>query len=374
MTTPHTGRARLASVDVLRGLTMAAMIVVNNPGTWSHMYPALRHAAWGEPLRLADLIFPTFIFLVGVSVPLAFARRLAAGAPHAGLLTRALRRAGILLLIGVGLNLFPDFDLATLRLPGVLQRIGVVYAACAAAYLAWGPRGWLTAAAGLLAGYTALLGWVPVPGVGFALITPEMSWPIWLDEQLLGAHTWRGPGDPEGLLSTLPAIASGLIGLLAGHRLVKHGARLTAAAALALLAAGLLWSARLPAAKELWTGSYTLIAAGWSLLALALCRRVVDGFGWRRGLSPLTILGRHALTAFVAAHLFSDLAIRVVRWGDGEGATSLHHFLKRTLFDSWLPPEAASLAQSLAMLALIVAGLALLRPSVGRPSPPFAKD
>ncbi len=366
MMTADTRRDRIASVDVLRGLTMAAMIVVNNPGTWTHMYPALRHAAWGEPLRLADLIFPTFIFLVGVSVPLAFARRLAASVSRAGLLSRALRRAGILLLIGLGLNLFPDFDLAGLRLPGVLQRIAVVYAACAAAYLAWGPRGWLAASVVLLAGYTALLGWVPVPGVGHALVSPGMSLPVWLDERLLGAHTWRGPGDPEGLLSTLPAIASGLMGLLAGHGLAARGPRRPAAAGLVLLAAGLLWSQRLPAAKELWTGAYALIAAGWSLLALALCLRVVDGFGWRRGLAPLTILGRHALTAFVAAHLLSDLAIRVVRWGEGDGATSLHHLLKRTFFDGWLPPEAASLAQSLAMLALIVAGLALRSRLTGR--------
>ncbi len=364
-TRAHAGR--LASVDILRGLTMAAMIVVNNPGSWSYMYPTLRHAAWGESLRLADLIFPTFIFLVGVSVPLALSRRLAAGVPRTDLLRRVLRRGLVLLLIGVGLNLFPDFDLATVRLPGVLQRIAIVYAACAAAYLFWGPRGRLVAAITMLAGYTALLGWWPVPGVGRPLISPEMNLPVWLDERLLGAHTWRGPGDPEGLLSTLPAIASGLIGMLVGGwlsagRPPAHAARRLAALGLAFVAMGHLWSLCLPAVKELWTGSYVLITAGWALLALASCLRLVDGLGWRHGLAPLTILGRHALTAFVAAHLLSDLAIRVVRWPVGcSGMTSLHHFIRRNLFDGWLPPEAASLAQSLGLLALIVAALAVVR-------------
>ncbi|MBU0742937.1 DUF1624 domain-containing protein, partial [bacterium] len=206
----HEQTGRLASVDVLRGATMAAMIVVNNPGSWRAMYQALRHAAWGAPPAPADLIFPTFIFLVGVSVPLALGRRLTAGSPRPDLLRHALRRGLVLLLIGVGLNLFPDFDLATVRLPGVLQRIAVVYVACVLAFMAWGPRGRLVAAIALLAGYTALLGWAPVPGVGRPLVSPEMSWPVWLDERLLGAHAWRGPGDPEGVLSTLPAIASGL--------------------------------------------------------------------------------------------------------------------------------------------------------------------
>jgi len=365
---------RLDSVDILRGATMAAMIVVNNPGSWSAMYPALRHAAWGAPLRPADLIFPTFIFLVGVSIPLAFGRRLAAGVPRGDLLGRALRRSLVLLLIGVGLNLFPDFDPATLRLPGVLQRIALVYGACAAMFLTLGSRGRLAAAVALLAAYSALLGWAPVPGVGHPLVSPGMSWPVWLDERLLGAHTWRGPGDPEGLLSTLPAIASGLIGVMAGEALrAGRPPALTAwrlaGAGLALLAAGQFWSLRLPAAKALWTGSYALLTAGWALLILALCLRLVDGAGRRRGLAPLRILGRRALTAFVAAHLLSDLAIRVVRWSGDGGTTSLHHFIKDRLFDPWLPPEAASLAQSLGLLALITAALALTRRRAGAKLP-----
>jgi len=358
---------RLASVDVLRGLTMAAMIIVNNPGSWSAMYPPLRHADWGEPLALADLIFPMFIFLVGVSVPLALTRRLAAGVSRADLLRHALRRAFVLFLIGIGLNLFPDFDLATVRIPGVLQRIAVVYAVCVLAFMTLGPKGRLTAIITLLLGYTALLHWVPVPGVGQPQITPEMSLPVWLDDTLLGAHSWRGPGDPEGLLSTLPALANGLLGVLSGAWLVAgqsyaHTARRLAGLGLFLLAAGLLWSQRLPAVKELWTAPYALVTTGWSLLALAVCLKLVDGWGWRRGLAPLALLGRKALTAFVVAHLLSDIAIRVIRWSDGAGGTtSLHHFIRDNLLDNWLPPEAASLLQSVLMLGLIVSALAFFR-------------
>ena len=358
---------RLTSVDILRGLTMAAMIIVNNPGSWSAMYPPLRHADWGAPLAPADLIFPMFIFLVGVSVPLALTRRLAAGVSRADLLRHALRRALVLFLIGIGLNLFPDFDPATVRIPGVLQRIAVVYAACVLAFMTLGPKSRLAAIATLLIGYTALLHWVPVPGVGYPQITPGMSLPVWLDDTLLGAHTWRGPGDPEGFLSTLPALANGLLGVLAGGWLVagqshEHTARRLARFGLGLLAAGLLLGRHLPAVKELWTAPYALITTGWSLLALAVCLKLVDGWGWRQGLAPLTLLGRKALTAFVAAHLLSDMAIRVIRWSDGAGGTtSLHHFIRGTLLDSGLPPEAASLLQSVLMLGLIVSALAFFR-------------
>ena len=365
MTTSTPPPGRLASIDLLRGLTMAAMIVVNNPGTWSHMYPSLRHAAWGETLALADLIFPMFLFLVGVSVSLALVRR-----DRADIVRPALRRSAELFLIGVGLNLFPEFDFATLRIPGVLQRIAVVYLCCVLAWLAWGQRGRVLALVALLAGYTVLLAVVPVPGVGRPLLGPELSLPVWLDETLLGAHTWRGPGDPEGLLSTLPAVATGLLGVVTGSWLRTRPSPTEAARRLApvgtvMLAAGWAWSLWQPAVKELWTGSYVLITGGWMLLALAACVWAVDGRGWQRGLGPVMVLGRHALTAFVAAHLLSDLAVRVVRWPD----PSLHHFIQRRLLAGWLPDDLASLVQSLGMLVVIVVALVIRERLVNRPPP-----
>ena len=359
MKIPATPPTRIAAVDVLRGLTMAVMIVVNNPGTWSHMYPVLRHADWGAPLTPADLVFPMFIFLMGVSVPLALGPRREAGMERGDLLRRAGRRAGGLFLIGLGLNLFPEFDLTTLRVPGVLQRIAVVYLVCAAACLAGGPRLWLSAAITLLVGYTAMLLLVPVPGTGAPAFTPEVSLPVWLDELVLGRHSWRGPGDPEGLLSTLPAVASGLLGMVAGGQLrrkgpITVGASRLAVAGLAGLVFGTVGSRWHPAAKELWTATYVLITSGAALLALAGAWWMIDGQGRRRGLWPLQILGRHALGAFAAAHLVSDVTIRVLRWSDGDGGTlSLHHFVQKRLLATWLPPEAASLVQALLLLVAI---------------------
>ncbi len=356
---------RLRSVDAFRGLAMAAMIVVNNPGSWSHMHPILRHAGWGETPMLADLVFPAFLLLVGVSTTLALGRGLDAGAARGELMRRAASRAAVLFVIGLFLNLYPDFDLVTLRIPGVLQRIALVFLACAAAYATLGERSRTALAAALLLGYAALLRWAPVPGEGGPVLSPELSWPVWLDERLLGAHTWRGPGDPEGLLSTLPAIATGLIGTRIGDFLRAGGLRpgvvaRMALAGFALMGVGFAWSRDLPFAKELWTPPYALASAGATLVTLVAMIAVADPEDRARWLAPLELLGRRALTAFVAAHLLSDTAIRVIRWSDGDGGTtSLHHTIKGALLDSWLPPEWASLVQSLLLLALITAGLAV---------------
>jgi predicted acyltransferase len=366
---------RVAAVDVLRGLTMALMIVVNNPGSWGAMHPLLRHAAWGEPLRPADLVFPGFLFIMGASIPLALAPRLRAGTPRAHLMARAARRAAVLFAVGLGLNLFPDFDLATLRIPGVLQRIAVVFLVCAGVFLAGGPRLWVGLAAALLTGYTALLLLVPVPGAGGPLLTPEASWPVWLDERVLGGHSWRGPGDPEGILSTIPACTSALLGMVAGACLGAWGltagrVRRLGLAGLLLAGAGVLGSRWHPAAKELWTATYVGITGGASLVALAGAWWLTDRQG-RRGPLPLLILGRHALAAFAVAHLVSDITIRVVRWPDGAGGSlSLHHWLQQGLLATGLPAPAASLAHSLVLLALIVGGLWLRERR--RPQPPAA--
>ncbi|MBU2502116.1 DUF1624 domain-containing protein [bacterium] len=367
MNPSSTGPGRIAGVDALRGATMAAMIVVNNPGSWSAMYPWLQHAPWGGPVAPADLIFPTFLFLVGVATPLAMGRGLEAGLPREVLLRKAARRSAELFFIGVFLNLYPEFSLATLRIPGVLQRIAVVFLACACAFLFLDRRRIVLLAVALAGGYTLALALVPVPGAGGPVVTESASLPVWLDDRILGAHTWRGPGDPEGILSTLPAVVTGLIGVLAGSALRRRprpgSASLgLALAGAALLAGGALVSTLQPPIKELWNAPYVLLTGGWALVATGACLQVVDGLGWRRGLDPVLILGRHALSAFVAAHLLSDTAISVIRWSDGAGGTtSLHHLFRSILFTSWLPPEAASLAQSVAMLAVITAGLAVFR-------------
>lgn len=355
---------RIPSVDVMRGATMAAMIVVNNPGSWLHMLSSLAHAEWGALPAPADFVFPFFLFLVGVSAPLALRRRLAAGAQAGPILVLAARRALVLFAIGVFLNLFPAFDLQTVRIPGVLQRIAIVSLACTWIALRMGPKQVLTSTLALLVGYALLLRLVPVPGHGVAMITPEVSLPVWLDESLLGVHTWRGPGDPEGVLSTLGAIATGWMGVWAGLLLVRAGhdrvvlKSLWVAAGIAVVL-GAASSLVLPIAKEVWTSSYALLTGGVALAALALVHREFVGRGPERDHGWLVLLGRQALSAYVVAHLYSDLSIFVIRLPLGEsGSISLHSLIYQKALLSWLPQGVASLAYALLFLGVVVATVA----------------
>lgn len=350
---------RFASVDWMRGATMALMIVVNNPGSWADMYAPLRHADWGGWLTPADMVFPFFLFLVGVSTPLALRSSVRRQTSRWLTLGRVLRRAAALFAIGLFLNLVPDFDLGSLRVMGVLQRIALVYVGGAVAFLWLQPRGLILLTGLILVGYALLLRTVPVPGVGEAVLTPETSLPVWIDEQWLGGHTWRGPGDPEGLLSTLGALANGLIGVLAGLAFVRpcppaRRSSIFLRAGSLTLVAGLVSTWMLPAVKEVWTSSYALISSGLALLVLAGLHRRLDGERPRLDLAALRTLGRHALTAYVLAHLYSDLSIHVLRIPLGGGETmSLHSMVYRRALASWMPPELASLTYSLLVLGLV---------------------
>jgi predicted acyltransferase len=352
-------RPRLVSVDVMRGATMAAMIVVNNPGSWAHMAPFLKHAAWGQWLTPADLVFPFFLFLVGVATPLALRRRLDGGAARGPLLVRAVRRAIVLAVIGFALNLFPQFELATVRIPGVLQRIAVVALGCAAAELFLRSRVLVGVVVGLLVGYTLILVAVPHPEAGRPLLSPDAHWPAWLDDRVFGAHTWRGPGDPEGVLSTLGALSTGLIGVLAGRILLARttpaarGRSLVVAGAVAM-GFGALAVLVVPVAKDVWTASYALLTAGAALLVLAGLEGWLGGrserlAGMVRG--AFEVFGRQALLAYVLAHLVSDVSIHVLRWSWADGTRSLHTLVHGDLLVPWLPPVIASLVYSLLVLA-----------------------
>jgi len=207
---------RLYSLDAFRGLTIAGMILVNNPGSWSHVYAPLRHAEW-HGWTPTDLIFPFFLFIVGVAVPFSFGKRLARGDSRRKLMIHVVRRAAILFGLGLLMRAVPEFDFDGLRIMGVLQRIGLVYLFAAPAYLFLGRlgRGWLTV--GLLLGYWALLTLVPVPGYGAGDLSPEGNLGAYLDRLILGDRLWAGSWDPEGILSTFPAIATTLLGLFTGE-------------------------------------------------------------------------------------------------------------------------------------------------------------
>ena len=349
--------ARLLALDVFRGLTIAGMIVVNTPGTWAHVYPPLLHAEW-HGWTFTDTIFPFFLFIVGVSMAISFDRRRSQGASRRELLVHSLRRGAIIFFVGLALNVLSlfVFHREHLRIPGVLQRIGVVYLVASALFLFLGRRGVLVAAFALLLGYWALM----APS-GYEKETNLASH---VDRLVLGSHTWKPGWDPEGPLSTIPAVATTLLGALAGEWLVsplvtRKIAGLVAGGAIAL-AVGALWGRVFPINKNLWTSSYSVFMSGLAAIFLALCLWVVDVKGWKAWARPFEWLGRNAIAAFVASTLGTILLLGVKVAGPEGKPRSLYATIYRTVFDRFADPRLGSLLFALAYLALWLAVFGLL--------------
>ena len=337
---PTTGQnpvKRILSLDVVRGITIAFMIMVNNnggPGSWRFM----NHANWNG-LTPTDLVFPTFVFVVGVSVVFAFDARLAKGAPRAQLARHTVIRAIVLICFGIVVNSFPFFHLAHMRFYGVLQRIAVCYLVVGLFYL-WDQRvstKWMALAAALV-GYWVLVRWVPIPGVGLpgrdvSFMDMTQNLVSWIDRHLFPYHLYLYPPDhnvrdPEGLLSDLPAIGTALMGVLAGlwlrsgdktGRTVGRNAGGLALASLCSLAVGYLWSMEFPLNKNMWTSSFVLVAGGYSLALLTFCYFTIEQMNWRRGWTwPWLVFGSNA----IAAYMFSELVpgiLSTVTLQDGPG-------------------------------------------------------
>ena len=373
-----TPSSRLVSLDAFRGATIAGMLLVNNPGSWGHVYPPLLHAPW-HGWTFTDAIFPGFLWIVGVAMTLSFAKRVEAGGDTGELFRHVLRRSAIIFGLGLLLTAFPfgllpghNFSLEKMRIPGVLQRIGICYLVAGAICLRWRVRGQIVWAAGLLVGYGLLLRFVPVPGYGAGRIDEavgNLAW--WIDSNLLAGHTWSGapaPGfDPEGIISTLPAIASTLLGALAGGilRAPNTGAAKTGrllAAGGALLVAGLLWHLWQPINKNLWTSSFTLFMAGVASVGFAAFYWLIDVRGWQRWATPFVIYGMNAIVIFVGAGLVAKL-MGLIAWTNAAGAkTTLKGWLYAAGFTPYASPFNASLAFALAFVAgFLVFGWVLWR-------------
>jgi len=360
--TPPGAPPRLLSVDALRGLTVAAMVLVNNPGTWSAVYGPLQHAAW-HGWTPTDMVFPFFLFVVGVSIALALGPALERGT--SGLPVRVLRRAAVIFALGLLLHALPFFPLATLRIPGVLQRIAVCYLLAALLVGATrGARGWrvqAVTAGALLVGYWLLMTKVAAPGQEAGDLSPDGNLAGYVDRLVLGSrHIWQATRvyDPEGILSTLPATATTLLGVLAGHWLRagqvtgRAGAQIVgglAAGGLAAAALGWLWGLSFPVNKPLWTSSYALLMAGLAALVLAACHWVIEVRGRRGWAAPFALLGVHALTLFFLSSLMAKLLF-IVRVG--AGGPRLQTWLFQHVFTPWASPVDASLAYALAYVLL----------------------
>ena len=333
---------RLAALDVLRGVTIAGMIVVNDPGSWSHVYPPLRHAEW-DGITPTDLVFPFFLYVVGVSIALALAKRRQAQQSSRSILVKILWRSSVLFALGLLLSLIPRFDFANLRIPGVLQRIAVVYFVCALVYLLtnWRGQAWLAAAALLV--YWALMTLVPVPidrviqgaletgtvasqsgpvslrGIRrvsehaiAANLQPGVNLAAWVDRQLIPGRLWQKTWDPEGLLSTIPAIATGITGLLIGALLLSDQARerkviwLLVSGFVSFVIGGI-WSWCFPLNKNLWTSSYVLYTSGLATMTLGTLIWFIDVLGIDGWTFPFQVFGSNAIAAYVLHGVLAKL-------------------------------------------------------------------
>jgi predicted acyltransferase len=336
------------------------MIVVNTPGTWTHVYPPLLHAEW-HGWTATDTIFPFFLFIVGVSMAISFVRRRSQGATRRELLRHAVTRGLIIFGIGLALNLLSYFlfHREHLRIPGVLQRIGVVYLLASVIFLLLPRRGVVATAVVLLLGYWALMMLVPVPGYGAGRLDVEGNLAAYVDRAVLGAHTWKPGWDPEGPFSTIPAVATTLLGTLAGEWLVsprvKHKITGLLVGGLFALAVGALWGRVFPINKSLWTSSYSLFMSGLAAISIALCLWIVDVRDWKGWARPFEWLGRNPIAAFVVSTLVTILMLAVKLSGPEGKPRSLYATIYRTVFDRFQDPRLGSLLFALAYLAVWVA-------------------
>lgn len=357
---------RLISLDVFRGLTVAFMLLVNNPGSWAHIYGPLRHASW-HGWTPTDLVFPFFLFAVGVSISLSFRRSFGAGLTTIGLVRKVVLRTGIIFALGWFLNAFPYDDLANVRFWGVLQRISICYLiAGLTVAIVPGNRGRLAVVVVLIASYEFLMRWPLLPewgGGSFALVD---NFARWVDLQWPGpmrlAPGGQVPFEPEGLVSSLTASAGCLLGFFAGEILGQATALSSRLKHLALggffsVLAGLLLSLAEPINKQLWTVSYTLLMTGQAAVVLAGCGWLMDLRGWVKGTQPFLVFGGNALLAFVGTGLVARIIIRI----DWPGTnTSIKTMIYREGLLPWLGALNASLAYALITVFVWWFGLWLL--------------
>ena len=339
---------RLVSLDVFRGITIAGMVLVNNPGTWSSIYWPLEHAEWNG-WTPTDLVFPFFLFIVGVSITLAFARRVEEGSVKRDLYLKVVKRTAIIFGLGLFLNGFPYFPLATIRIAGVLQRIALCYLFASLIFLTTKVRTQLLIAIALLIAYCLVMTNFAAPGWAPGDLTKEGSLASFIDRKLLGAHIWKQGKvyDPEGLLSTIPAVATTLLGILTGHWLRTERTRYEKVVGMFVAGAicvvlGWAWNPFFPINKALWTSSYVLFTAGLALEFLALCYWVIDIQGYRRWAWPFEVFGVNALALFVGTGLMVKLM----------GVWRVQGWIFKNLFLSWAEPINASLFYAIAFILL----------------------
>ena len=362
---------RLVSLDAFRGFTIAGMILVNNPGSWGHIYPQLEHAEWSG-WTFTDFIFPFFLWIVGVSMTFSFAVRRSKGDNDTKLLMGVLRRSAIMFGLGLFLAGFPfgllwghNFSWSAIRIPGVLQRIAICYLLSSIIYLKLNTRGIIYTIGGLFVSYWLLMFYYPVPEIGAGLFEKGRNFAAYIDSLLLTGHMWSATKtwDPEGIISTIPAIASSLFGALTGdylrqsaqNKIEKSAWMFVFGAGFLLLGAILdMW---MPINKSLWTVSYTIFMAGWALCIFGIFYFLIDAKGISKWAQPFIVYGMNAIFVFVLSGVVGramGLWKFNVMLSDGTYKdVSMKTIITQNLFEPYLSPLNASLAHAIVWISVM---------------------
>lgn len=358
---------RLTSLDVFRGITIAGMILVNMASIAEpNVYPPLLHANW-HGWTPTDLVFPFFLFIVGVAMSFSLSKYTNDKKPTASVYWRILRRAAILFAIGLLLNGFWNkgiwtFDLGSIRIMGVLQRISLTYLLASLAVLKLPQKGQWILAGILLLGYWLVMMYVPVPGYGAGVLTREGNFAAYIDRLIIPkAHLYKGDGfnnlgDPEGLFSTLPAVVSVLAGYFTGDWIRRQSVKSRVTIGLVLFGIGCLiigsaWGWVFPINKKLWTSSYVVFTTGWALLLLAACYELIEVRKVRRWDKPFEVMGLNAISIFVASVLLIKILVRTTI-GAGDKAPSTYNWIYQNVFASWFGAVNGSLFFAIATVLL----------------------
>ncbi|MCP4314371.1 MAG: DUF5009 domain-containing protein [Bacteroidetes bacterium] len=356
---------RLISLDALRGFTIAAMVIVNDPGSLSHIYRPLGHAKWNG-CTITDLIFPFFLFMVGISITLAYSRRLDANVPVKSLYRKIIIRSANIYLWGIFLWLWPEFDFGAIRWVGVLPRIAIVFLVCAILFLNTSWKQQVKIGAVILILYWIVVAYIPIPGLGKPdLSVAGQNWANYLDSIILPGVLYRETWDPEGFLSTFPAIATGIAGMLIGkvYLSVKDENKKLVwlyFAGFTMFLAGGFWNWFFPINKHIWTSSYVLYSAGLGTLGLATCILVVDIWGFTKWTFLGRVYGANAITSYVMAGMLT-----LVFYSIKFGGSSLNALWMEALTGIGFDPKFASMLYAIIyMLIIFVPALILYRKKI----------
>ena len=386
---PVPSRERLISLDVFRGITVAGMLLVNNPGTWSAIYPPLQHATW-HGWTPTDLIFPFFLFIVGITTHLSLSARRERGDPDSVLVKQIIRRGVLIYLLGFLMAWFPFYQYGTIegladptwwdrfvirlqnvRIMGVLGRIGIVYIFAALLTLRTSLKQQVVILATLLYGYWFAMTLIPIPGkdIGALMLgKPSETLAAHIDRAILGTnHIWSGSVtyDPEGILSTIPAIGTAILGVMAGRwikerrSLIERIAGLFAAGCLAMVV-GLMWNWSFPINKNLWTSSYVLFTAGMGCVTLATIMWLIEEHNIRWWTKPFVIYGVNPIVAFVGSGVLARILYTLWKVDYNGTPTSMEAVIYKSVFEPLLEPKNASLTMAFATVLFWFLVLAVL--------------